>query len=310
VPSLDDVNGWWTWRLHSPDLNQYWGLSNDELNVHLSTTAALEGGLTPHGAGVGALQTFFGNVGYETHFISANPSTNVAIAPVGANGDGVYYQTGVGVPGSGDPVNGGFDMGRHSGISITGTGGVVNPNTGVGNQDPAGSPTTGLVPTFGLVTSDDAPSTLGGTARWHLGWVQLATDLSFGVDPAGTVDLGVGGPGRPARVPLSRQITSPVFTQPLTNALFPFFVYEVDERPLGWPHPSGLTSGTFFATSSKWGASQHLPLAGIGSVFLPGIPVGIQVGSTQLGGPTGPLLWGPGNNTNAPSQSTLVALID
>jgi hypothetical protein len=301
VPALDDINGWWTWRQNSPDGNQYWGLSNDELNIHQSNTVLLDNGAT----GIGA---FFGQLNYETHYLSVNPSTNVALAPVGSNGTGPYYATGVGVPNSGNSLNGGFDMGRHSGITTTGTGGVVNVLTGVGNQDPAGSPTAGLVPTLGFVTMANGPATTINQSR--LTWVQIAFDLTFGVDPVNAIDLGVGGPAKPVRVPVTNSVSFPGgFPQPLTNTLFGFFIHTAVDQTgqTAWPDPFGFAGGTF-GILPQWGSSIHLPVA-TGSVAI-GLPVGLQVGSSALGGPAGPLSWGPGNNTNAPSQSTLVALID
>jgi hypothetical protein len=304
VPSLDDVNGWWTWRQNSPDNNQYWGLSNDELNIGQSNTVFLDGGAS-------GIIAFFGQLNYETHYSGPNPASNPALAPVGMNGTGPYYAIGAGVPNSGNSVNGGFDMGRHGGLSHTGTGGGVNVITGVGNQDPAGSPTAGLVPTIALATMNNSTSSLAGTTRFHLGWLQIATDLSFGIDPATTVDLGLGGPAKPVRVPVSNQVSSPVFPQPLTNTFFTLWRNGVDDQTgLGnlWPDPFGFGGGAFGIVPS-WGATLHLPTT-LASTVAFGFPAGLQVGTSQLGSLTGPLFWGPGNNDNAPSQSTLIALID
>ena len=304
VPSLDDTNGWWTWRQNSPDNNQYWGISNDEMNIHQSSTVFLDGGAT-------AIAAFFGQLNYEAHYTSPNPSTNVALSPSGSNGTGTYYAIGAGTPGSGSSANGGFDMGRHSGLSHTGTGGGINVITGVGNQDPAGSPTAGLIPTLGLVTMNNSPSSLPGTLRNHLGWLQVNTDMSFGVDPALSGDLGVGGPSKPARVPLTSQLTLPGFPQPITNTFFGLFLHGVeDQTPLGnlWADPFGFAGGQF-GILPFWGSTIHLPTA-LSSTTSFGLPVGLQVGSSQLAGSVGPLQWGPGNNENAPSQTTLIALVD
>jgi hypothetical protein len=303
LPSLDDVNGWWMWRSNSQDNNQYWNLSDDETNIWQTQTVLSTAGGT-------ALFALNANFEYDNDWLSSNASTNVALAPVGANGTGVYYGTGAGVPNSGNSVNGGFDMGRHGGISTSGTGGTVSSLTGLGGQDPAGSPTAGLIPTMGAVTWSNGPSTtIGGGANFHLDWIQIWFDLTFGVDPALTTDLTVG-PGGIFRVPVTLQASFPGgFPQPLTTAFFPFFIHAAADQTgvAAWPDPFGFGGGTF-GIPPIVGSSFHLPVA-TSSVAV-GLPVGLQAGTSRLKTAGGPFLWKGGPNANTPSQTHGIPLID
>jgi hypothetical protein len=300
VVSLDDVNGWWHWRTNSADGNQYWSVSNDENQIWQSNTVFSD---------LGATDTieFFNAFDYETYSISPNPSTNVASSPAGSAGTGVYYATGAGVPNSGSSLNGGFDMGRHGGLSLNGPGGTTNPITGLGGQDPAGSPTPGLIPTLGAVTWNNAPSSLAGPDRFHVTWIQTAFDASFGLDPAGAADLAVAMGN--ARLPLTDQIAVPGAIQPETNLFLPFFTHTVADQTgvAAWPDPFGFPGGTF-GIPPMVGSSIHLPTLYPAGVAI-GLPVALQVGSSQMKTAGGPIMWG-GPNQNAPSQSTLVPLVD
>lgn len=295
LATLDDINGIWTWRTNGVDGNQYWGLSNDEGNIFQSNTVFTDGGLT-------ALFAFFGNLDYEYHSASVNPATNAATAPVGANGTGVYYATGAGVPNSGTSLNGGFDLGRKTGVSLNGTGGGANPVTGLGNQDPAGSPTPGLVPTLGFTTWNNATSSAG----FHLTWVQVNNELTFGLDPAGNADATfVFGN---VRTPVSiSQIPGP-FPQPITNLFFGFFIHAVGDQTgnSSWLDPNAFAGGTFGVPPTV-GSSIHLPTVGPPAACI-GFPIGLSAGTSQLGGPAGPLVWG--RNFDAPSNTQNISLID
>jgi hypothetical protein len=295
LASLDDINGWWTWRTNGVDGNQYWGMSNDEMNVWQSNTVFTDGGQT-------GLIAFFSNLDYEYHSAAVNPVTNPALAPAGAAGTGLYYATGAGVPNSGSSGNGGFDLGRHTGLSLNGTGGTVNPNTGLGNQDPAGSPTPGIVPTLGFTTWNNATSTGG----FHLTWIQVNNELTFGLDPAGNADaLKVFGT---VRVPVSiSQIPGP-FPQPITNLFFGFYIHGVADQTgqSGWLDPNGFAGGTF-GVAPTVGASIHLPTVGPPAACI-GFPVGLSAATSQLGGPAGPLVWG--RNFDAPSNTSNISLLD
>ena len=299
LASLDDVNGWWTWRSNSADNNQYWNMSNDETNIWQSNTIVTLGG---------GLIAFNSNLDYDNDWLSSNASTNVATAPVGANGTGVYYGTGAGVAGSGNSVNGGFNLGRTGGIATDGVTGTLSSLTGLGNQDPAGSPTAGLIPTMGGVTWDNGPSTLAGTRRWRLEWIQIWFDLTFGVDPALTTDLLVG-PGGVFRVPVTLQASfGGGFPQSITLSFFPFFLHNVDDRTglTAWPDPFGFPGGTF-GIPPQVGSSIHLPVASAAVCI--GLPVGLQAGTSALKGPGGPFLWKGGPNANTPSSSHGIPLV-
>lgn len=300
VAALDDINGWWTWRTNSGDNNQYWSISTDENNIWQSDTVLLDGGAT-------GLIAFLSNLDYETCSIGSNPSTNPATAPVGAAGTGVYYAIGPGVPLSGNSFNGGFDMGRHDGLSMNGPGGTVS-GTGLGGQDPLNSTTPGLLSTLGFVTWNNSPSSLIPGVRHHVTWVQIAFDMANGVDPALTVDLPLAGGN--ARFPISDQVSFPGAIQPETNLFASLFLHTVnDQSTLGnlWPDPFGFPGGTF-GIPPVVGSSSHFPTGGGASVAL-GVPIGFQAATSQLGTSTGPLLWG-GPVTNAPSHAHIIPLVD
>lgn len=279
VASLDDIGGWWRWRTSSPDNNQYWSVSNDELNLWQSQSVSTD-------AGQAALMQFFANVDLDVHHLSSNPVTNDALAPVGFNGTGVYYGIGAGVPNSGNSLNGGFDMGRHSAWAF-GQGGVVNPVTGLGNQDPLGSPTAGLIQTLGFVSfSNSAAPPIISTFR--VAWLQVNFDLAFGVDPAlaGDAIMALGAARFPLQIPAS--LPSP-WLQPVTTLLAPLWVHDVPLDLSGlWPDPNGQPGGSM-GVSAYVGSTIHLPLPATGGFSL-GVPLGFQTGSSGLGGPTGPIM--------------------
>lgn len=121
--SADNIDGWWEWLTSSPDNNQYWNMSNDELNVFSSNTVATAAGVT------GAFN-FFGTLEYEFYSKTVDPSMNEVLAPVGFQGTGPYYTS----PTIGG-VNAGGDMGQHGGVSLGSAGGASNPVTGLPAQD-------------------------------------------------------------------------------------------------------------------------------------------------------------------------------
>ncbi|MFT7464263.1 MAG: hypothetical protein ACI9EF_002613 [Pseudohongiellaceae bacterium] len=275
----DDINGWWRWRTNSTAGNQYWGMSNDELGVWQSNTVATDGG----GAG---LTTFFANMSYETHSLSATPTTNLALAPLGRSGNGPYYTTGQGVPGSGSSVNGGFDLGVHGGIATTGMGGVPNPATGLANQNPMGAATPGLLPTMGFVSWSNGPDTaLGSTLR--IVWLQLNFDVSLAVDPALAGDalqqFGL------IRFPIQIPTVPGPWLQPLTVSFASLLVHDVADRTgiAAWPDPNDLPPGSM-GVPPFVGSTAHLPTLNTGAWNL-GFPIGLQAGSSAIGSPTGPL---------------------
>jgi hypothetical protein len=301
IPMVQGADGLWHWLTNSRDDNQYWAMSNDELNVWQTRSALLDSGATTVGQ-------FLANLDYAWFAYSRNPVTQDALAPASPSASGgPFYTTGAGCPLSGSSVNGGFDMGRHIGISLGGAGGVPNPFTGLGNQDPAGAAITGLTPTLGFVTFNNnaylPPGTVGG---WRLTWLQIDFDMTFGVDPAlaSSAVLFFGG----VRVPICIPFTSPgSWPQSLTTTLFN--IYRHDTGPVSsaipgcWQDPTG--QGGFFDAIA--GSSLHVGTAGSGSVCI-GLPIGITFGSSGLLGPGGPLTWDP--TVNQTSLGRTLSLID
>lgn len=300
--SSDHIDGWWHWLTNSRDGNQYWGMSSDELNAFQSQTVYLDGGAT-------ALVAFFSSTDYEWHSMTVNPSTNSALAPVGSNGTGTYYATSTVVGGS--SVNGGFDLGRHGGASISGMTGAINPATGLANQDPAGSPTAGLIPTLGFATWNNEVYTGPGgvVGGFRLTWVQYNWDTSFGVNPdlaiPALVFLGT------VRVPVCIPSTVPApWPQPYpTTTLWPFYIHNTSDQTGNalWPDPNGFAGGTF-ANPPTVGASTHLPLGAVAFTDCIGVPIAWGYGSTGLLGPAGPLTWRP--DVNATSTGRVLVLLD
>lgn len=301
IPTVQDSDGIWHWLTNSRDDNQYWAMSNDELNVWQTRSAALDGG--------GTLATqFLANLDYAWFAYSRNPVTQDALAPASSSATpGPFYTTGAGCPLSGSSINGGFDVGRHIGISLGGTGGVPNPFTGVGNQDPAGAAIPGLKPTLGFLTFNNntynPPGTVGG---WRLLWEQVDFDLSLGVDPAlaGSAVVFFGG----VRVPLSIPSSTPgVWPQPLTISLFQVYRHETGFVSSALPGCWGDPTGQGASFSAVAGASRHVETSGISSVCI-GFPVGISFGSSGMLSPTGPLTWDP--TINQTSLGRTLSVID
>ncbi len=269
--TADDVDGWWTWLANGSAGNQYWGMSNDELNAFQSRSIALDGGAT-------ALIAFFANLDFVAHHMTCDPYTNDALQPAGFNATGVYYATSTARAGGGAPVpNGGFDLGRHVGTSTNGTGGVTNPITLLGNQNPANN-ALGSIPSVGYVTWSNANSNGAGVCDdvfSRLTWVQFNWDTTFGIDPGvgrrlspvtfffGLLRLGIN-------IPIS--IPAP-WPQPFTTAFFPFYVHTATSQ-LGnalWPDPDGFPGGTF-GICPIVGGSLHIPFVGFGPVCA-GVPL-------------------------------------
>lgn len=299
--SLEDIDSWYTWRSNGRGGalgNQYWGMSNDELGTWQSQTVATTGGL-------GMVTQFFANLNYEYYSLSVNPTIQDALLPAGFNGSGAYYSVGAGVPNSGSSVNGGFDVGMHQGISLSGTGGVPNPITGFANQDPSGSPTAGLTPTLGFLSWNNSP---GPSVRYRLTWVSIFLELSFGIDPAATSNATFAF--GTVRAPNLISVIPGPFPQPDTLAFFPLLIHSMDFAAAAqWPSPSGSGfGGGTFGIPNVAGATAHLPTLGSSSVCI-GFPVGLQYGSSAMGSPSGPLLWSR-NGSNAPSNSGVLPLID
>jgi hypothetical protein len=306
VVSANNADGWWTWLTNSRDGNQYWGISNDELEAIQSLTIASDGGLNN-------LFAFFGGFEYEYHSASVDPVTNLALQPSGFNGTGVYYATNTTAAGS--PINGGFDLGRRdavvfNGVSLNLGGAVINPASGFQNQDPAGSPLGAQIsaPTIGFVTWNNEVYTGPGAVvgGYRLTWVQFNWDQAFGVDQAAatTVPVFLGN----ARIPVSIPSSVPApWPQTLTTVFWPFFIHNTSDQTGNslWPDPSGFPGGTF-GVAPTVGGSTHIPFVGFGPVCL-GAPIAWGYGSTGLKGPGGPLTFRPDvNQTSTGRQVTVL----
>ncbi|RKY20178.1 MAG: hypothetical protein DRQ55_08485 [Planctomycetota bacterium] len=325
VPALDDINGWYHWSTSSPDNNQYYAWSNDEQNLWQSNSIA--------GGSLG-LFAFFGNLELEVMSVASTPVTNYATAPNGFNGTSPYQSmvgqpmagTGpeypaiasFGLPAGGLSPNGGFDLGRHSGISLSGRGGAGTGAGGLGAQDPATGGFLNL-PTLGFVTWNGGPNTVAtgavGDPRSHVTWVQgwfdgVLAGLSPGQGDPGTngnpdILVGTGGANR---FPLTMQ-ESLGFAFPAADVAFfgPVFLTPVQDQSGSWVGVPGA--------SSIVGSSVHLPLGGgalSASAF--GLPVGVQAGTSQLANfMAPPLLWNknPANpQQDAVGTSVIIPLID
>lgn len=272
--SLDHVDGWWFWQENSVNGNQYWAASNDEGNSFTSNSIATD-------AGQSALIAFFGSTELEWHQLSRDPSLNHTIAPVGFNGSGVYYATtSFGAIGPFN-INGGGDLGRHGGISVDGLGGVKNPNTLLGTQDPAGAAIAGLVPTHGFVSWDN-DTTLTGSANFRTIFTQIDWAGVLGTNPATRPNALVGPPG--SRLPIS--VVNPPgpgpWPQPITLQLLTLWIHnpatKVDVDPLGFP-------GGAFGIPPVWTATRQLVTTTLSPVCSIGLRVAIDQGSVGLIGP-------------------------
>jgi hypothetical protein len=266
----DDIDGMWHYALNSTAGNQYWDLSNDELNLWQSYTLATTGGNT----GVFA---FTPNVDYQLLMSSSEPSTAAALAPLGVAQSGPYYTQTENV-GAFNP-NGGFDVGRGShALSTSGLKGVINPNTGVANQNPAATG-LGYFKTLGFVTWDNGGD-LDGSVR--LDWMTLDVLGSFTTLSSDVyVDLTVNG--GTTRVPVAN------ITDPFAVGLGTF-LHTTGFAASGWPDAGGFPVGQF-GVPPVGGASIQLPLPASLPAVCTGSPFILTYGTSGLGGPTGPITW-------------------
>lgn len=294
--SLDNIDGWWHWQTNSVNNNQYWAMSNDELNSFSSNTVGLAGGQT-------ALQAFFGSFEYEWHSTSRDPTLNTALNPAGLNGAGPYY---AGVTAAPFNPNGGWDVGRHGGVSISGTGGTLNPITGLGTQNPTGSPAGGI-PTYGYQSWDNEPFTPGLRTVWHqVDWYGVF-GVNLGLFLPGANALV--GPGTSQRLPVP--VTSlinpgPGWPQAVTTAQWGLMFHtatagHVETDPLGFPAGA-------FGVQGKWSTTNHLPISGLSPVCAIGLPVVIDGGSTGVQNDLSDFNFDPSQTRM--SVSTSVTVID
>jgi hypothetical protein len=276
LASLDDVDSWVHYVVNSADGNQYWLMSDDEMNIWQSWTVALDGGAT-------ALLAFTANDDYGLVMSTVEPSTSVSLSPSGNLAAGVYYaQTENVVNEFGAPalnLNGGFDVGRGSrAISLKGHAGVPNPTTGLGNQEPS---IAGTVATLGLATWDNGGD-FNGSVR--LPWLSIDTAGLLGLNPA--TDPGIVKPFFGVRLP----VVSAGFVQPITSLCWPLFGHKTGLATSGWPDPEGFASGAFGVTPMA-AASAQFPTGSLTVCNVPGIlgvPVNLTYGTTgRKDGPGG-----------------------
>lgn len=277
VNYLDDVDGMWHWLRNSSDLNQYWMVSVDEMNLWQSFTAGTDSGAT-------LLYTLPSFVDYELTMSTTEAGTHAVLAPNGYVQNGVYYtQTENMVSANG------FDVGRGShGISFNGLGGVVTTPGGTGNQDPAFG--SGAAPHMGFVTWDNKPSAYpAGFGSTRLTWVSIDYTGVFGLNPAGDID--VTKKAGSVRVPMKTDLGGNL--QAVTNLAFGFFQHATGSAPSGFPDPSGITSGAFGVNASAGGSFQFPTASSSGSAPCNlGAPVNLTYGTTGLT-PTGGLNFNP-----------------
>lgn len=262
--SMDHVDGWWFWQVNSIHNNQYWAMSTDELNAYSSNTVAVTGGGT-------ALATFFGSTEYEWHSISRDPTLNTALNPAGFHGGGSYDSATTTAPIN---PNGGWDVGRHGAVSLSGLGGAINPHTGLGTQNPSATPFGG-VPTLGYMSWDNAvPS--GLRVVWHqIDWGGV---LGIAPDSGLLPDVLVGPSG--TRLPISNTsvlMPGPGWPQAATTAQWSLMLHtavggHAEPDPLGYPD----------MFNTQWAITNQLPLAGLSAVCFIGVPVVIDAGSTGV----------------------------
>ena len=284
VPFLDDIDGMWHYAINSDDGNQYWGFTNDEMNVWQSNTLVTDGNLT-------AVFQFPSASDYDFIMATTEPNTIASLAPRGVNLTGAYYtqtenvrnENGVSV----NP-NGGFDVGRGSAaISFSGTAGVPNFGTGLGNQNAANNP--GTVTTLGFVTWDNCPSgAVPGSVRAT--WISIDF-LGFArANPA--LDPGIAKFGGQIRVP----VVSAGLLQPITSLCLGLFGHVTGVPASGpWPDPDGFGGAAPFGVTAMAGASWQFPTGPQPSACV-GTKVNLTYGTsgrTGVLGAGGPLTFDP-----------------
>jgi hypothetical protein len=265
---LDNIDGWWHWNINSVNNNQYWGISNDELNSFSSNTVGLSGNQTQ-------LDAFFASFEYEWQATTRDPSMNTALNPAGINGTGPYY---VADNNGGINFNGGWDLGRHGGVSISGTGGTLNPITGNGTQDPAGTPSGGVT-AYGYHSWDNFPAVPSLRTVWHqVDWAGV-----LGVDPESLgpgYDALVGPPGQRLPVGVS-SLVNPGAGWPQAVSIGQFtLMFHTPNTAHAETDPVGFPAGSF-GVGGQWAATNMLPIGGLAPTCQ-AVPVAVQYGSVAV----------------------------
>jgi hypothetical protein len=274
LPLNDDIDGLWHWVRNSPDNNQYWQMSDNEMNIWQSQSVLLDQGTQAVG--------FTANVDYALLIGSRDPETIATLSTRGFPPAGAYYGQTANVSdefGFSFNPNMGFDAGMGSrAVSFSALAGVPNPTTGLGNQDPSNNP--GTTTTLGFATMDN-----GGDGNGSVRLTWLSVDL-----------LGFSG-GNPATDPgiivngLRAPLVSAGFLQPLTNAAFPLFGHVTQP---GWPDPHGPGGGG--VGPHIGGASNQIPLGALPPSVCVGVAINVTYGTSgRLGdlGTPGGITWDP-----------------
>jgi hypothetical protein len=269
VALTDDIDGLWHYVINGSSNNQYWGFSDDELNLWQSHSLSATANLS-------AVQPFFANADYAMLIASVEPATQATLAPRGRHQTGVYYDQTENVTnefGVALNPNGGFDVGRgSSAISFSGLAGVPNPATGAGNQNPVSNPSS--VSTLGFFTWDTGGD-FNGSVR--LTWVSIDILGLQGLDPA--LEPGVTRFGGQIRLP----VVSAGLMQPVTSLCLGLFGHVTRYAPSGWPDPDGFSS---LVPIGPAGASWQVP-TGLQPAACLGTKVNLTYGTTGRKGSLG-----------------------
>jgi hypothetical protein len=276
----DDIDGLWHYVINGDGNNQYWAFSDDELNLWQTHSVNTDAGLT-------AIAFGFANSDYDFLLATVEPNTSASLPPRGLNLTGPYYNQTENVRNQNGVVlnpNQGFDVGRGSqNISFSGTAGVPNPTTGLGNQNPNNNP--GTTGTLGFATWDNGGD---GNGSVRVTWVSIDFLGLARQNPA--LDPGVTKFGGQIRVP----VVTAGLLQPITNNLLGLFQHVTATAPSGWPDPGGFPSGAF-NTPAIGGASWQIPTGNIPAACT-GTKLNLTYGtSSRTGGvgTAGGLNWDP-----------------
>jgi hypothetical protein len=290
LPYQDKIDGIWHYAINSADANQYWIMSDDEMNLTRSNTVLGDAGATN-------LLAFFAVIDYDTHYATREASTLAILANHGIEQNGPYYAQTENMTGGGGP-NFGFDAGRGSrAISFSGLGGVKVPpglgGLGNGAQDPAYG--GGAQKTLGFATWDNKANIgTAGVGSGRITWISI--------DLAQINNLGPqGSPGNPNITKGGGTVRLPVvgtgFIQPVTSQGLTIFQHTTKAATSGWPDPDGIASGAFAVPPIAGGSIQFNVGPFVAKVPCNGsLPINLTYGTTGLNhSPPPALTWDPAN---------------
>jgi len=279
IPYLDNIDALWHYTVNSPDLNQYWAFSVDEMNLTRSNTLVTDAGIT-------ALFAFDSVVDYSTHQITREAQTTAILGPHGIAQDGAYYAWTENMTGGGGP-NFGFDVGRGSrAISFSGLGGVkVAPflgGLGNGAQDPAYDLNPPSTKTMGFATWDNKLGAgVPGSSR--LTWLSIDLAQIGGLSPE--LDPDIKKAGGTVKIP----VIGTGFIQPTTSLAFSIFGHTTKAASIasgGWPDPeggAGIPSGAAGVLAIAGGSIQFNVGPFVAKIPCNGsLPVNLTYGTSGL----------------------------